>query len=365
MPGNPLLAALGVEHPIICAPMGGGPSTPELVAAVCNAGGLGTLAGAYLEPPQIRAAIRSTRELTSRPFAVNLFAGGWRKGPVGGATQMLNLMRPIHDALGIGPPEVPEVGEDPFPAQLEAVLEERPRAFSFTFGIPDQDAMRRLRAASILTMGTATTRREALLLSEAGVDAIVAQGEEAGAHRGTFTGDFAEAMVPALELVRQTAGLMPVIASGAIMDGRDIAAALAAGALAVQMGTAFLACPESGASAAYKQALLAATQDRTLITRAFSGRPARGLRNEFVDLMENNDAALLPYPWQNALTKANARGGRKARRSTVPVSVGRPGRCPRASHACGGTDGVVGSRNGERRSDGGPSLTRGPEKSWL
>jgi nitronate monooxygenase len=147
---------------------------------------------------------------------------------------------------------------------------------------------------------------EAGLLTDAGVDAIVAQGSEAGAHRGTFAAPFDEAMVPTLQLVRQVRASMatPVIASGGLMDGSDIASALAAGASAVALGTAFLACPESGASDVYKRALLAAGKDTTVVTRVFSGRPARGLKNEFIARLEGAEKIILPYPLQNALTRS-------------------------------------------------------------
>jgi nitronate monooxygenase len=154
-------------------------------------------------------------------------------------------------------------------------------------------------------LGTATSLHEAHLLAEAGIDGIVAQGAEAGAHRGSFATPFDEAMVPTLELVRQIAAVLtvPVIASGGLMDGRDIAAALRSGAAAAQLGTAFLACPESGASEAYKKAVLEATEDTTVITRAFSGRPARGLPNHFIRQVESTCASILPFPLQNTLTK--------------------------------------------------------------
>jgi nitronate monooxygenase len=144
---------------------------------------------------------------------------------------------------------------------------------------------------------------EAKILMESGVDAVVAQGSEAGAHRGTFSAPFDSAMVPTLQLVQQIAPFAPVIASGGIMDGRDIRRMLDNGASAVQLGTAFLPCPESGASQAYKQALLAAKTDTTVITRVFSGRPARGLRNEFIARLEDREDVILPYPLQNALTR--------------------------------------------------------------
>jgi len=299
-----LLKLLGIEHPIIQGPMGGGPSTPELVAAVSNAGGLGSLGAAYLTPDQITDAIRRIRALTSRPFNVNLFAGGWSTDQAFDHGPMLEVLGEVHEKLGLPAPAAPTPVPDPFPAQLEAVLDARPPIFSFTFGIPDRDAISRLKARGIVIVGTATTVEEARRLEQAGVDAVVAQGSEAGAHRGTFLDSFEASMVPTLDLVPATTNevRIPVIASGGLMDGRDIVSALHAGALAAQLGTAFLACPESGASDAYKRAILAAKEDTTVVTRAFSGRPARGLRNAFMASVDGKEI-ILPYPLQNALTR--------------------------------------------------------------
>jgi len=286
--------------------MGGGPSTPELVAAVSNACGLGSLGAAYLTPEQITDTIRRIRSLTNQPFQVNLFAGGWDEQAHGDSGPILDLLTEIHEALGLAVPTAPVSRPDPFPSQLEAVLDARPPIFSFTFGIPNADAMTRLRKRGMLILGTATTVEEARLVAEAGVDGIVAQGSESGAHRGTFAGPFESSMVPTLELVRGITAVvdLPVIATGGLMDGRDSTAALRAGASAVALGTAFLVCPESGAPEAHKQAILNAKQDKTVVTRAFSGRPARGLRNLFIEKLVERPDAILPYPLQNALTRA-------------------------------------------------------------
>jgi nitronate monooxygenase len=299
-----LLKLLGIDHPIIQGPMGGGPSTPELVAAVSNAGGLGSLGAAYLTPDQITDAIRRIRALTSRPFNVNLFAGGWNTNQDFDPGPMLGLLTEVHEKLGLPAPAAPTPARDPFPAQLEAVLDARPPSFSFTFGIPDRDAMSRIKSRGIIILGTATTVEEARQLERAGVDAVVAQGSEAGAHRGTFLDSFESSMVPTFELVKATAAAVkpPVIATGGLMDGPDIVAALKAGASAASLGTAFLACPESGASDVYKRAILAAKQDTTVVTRAFSGRPARGLKNAFIASVDGKEL-ILPYPFQNALTR--------------------------------------------------------------
>jgi nitronate monooxygenase len=301
-----LLTRLGIRSPIIQAPMAGGPSTPELAAAVSNAGGLGSLAAAYLTPEQIVRDIEKVRHLTGKPFNVNLFAGGYEAGGDIDPAPMLALLAGIHEELQLPPPVLPPSTPDPFPDQFRAVLDARPAVFSFTFGIPGADSLGRLRQAGIAILGTATSLHEAHLLAEVGVDGIVAQGAEAGAHRGSFATPFDEAMVPTMELVRQIAAVLtvPVIASGGLMNGRDIALALQSGAAAVQLGTAFLACPESGASQAYKKAVLEAVEDTTVITRAFSGRPARGLRNHFISQLEDKDTIILPFPVQNSLTKA-------------------------------------------------------------
>jgi nitronate monooxygenase len=306
MARNDLLARLGIAHPIIQGPMGGGASTPELAAAVSNAGGLGSLGLAYLTPEQGAAALARAKELTDKPINANLFAGGRDTTSQVDPAPMLAILAEVHAALGLPAPAVPALPPDNFAAQIEMVLEVRPAVFSFTFGIPNADAMQRLRARGIFIMGTATTVTEGRLLAEAGVDAVVAQGAEAGAHRGTFAAPFAEAMVPTLDLAAAIAAVVkvPVIASGGLMDGKDIAAAIRRGAAGAQLGTAFLTTPESGTSNAHKGAILAARSDRTLITRAFSGRPARGIANDFIALLADKEGAILPFPLQNALTGA-------------------------------------------------------------
>jgi nitronate monooxygenase len=309
-------ARLGIAHPIIQAPMGGGGSTPELAAAVSNAGGLGFLAAAYLTPPQISEAIADVRKRTAKPFGVNLFCGGYEKAdaaePVPPA--MMALLARHHAALGLPPPEAPGAQRDPAPAQLEAVLAARVPVFSFTFGIPAPAILARFKADGTYLMGTATTVEEGRRLAAAGVDAIVAQGAEAGAHRGTFAAPFERAMVGIVALVPAIADAVrdvPVIASGGIMDGRGIVAAEALGAVAVAMGTAFLVCEEAGVPEAYKAAITRAAEDRTALTRAFSGRPARGIVNAFLEEAEAS-GAIAPFPLQNALTRPMRNAAAKA-----------------------------------------------------
>ncbi|HEU0054450.1 MAG TPA: nitronate monooxygenase, partial [Longimicrobium sp.] len=299
-----LAARLGVAHPVMLAPLAGGPSTPALAAAVSNAGGLGALGAAYLTPAQLRDAVAETRRLTDRPFAVNLFAGGATEG-ADDAGPMLALLREWHARLRIDPPAMPSPPVDPFGAQLEVVLETGVPVFSFTFGIPAPEAIAELRRRGIPLLGTATTVEEAKALEAAEIDVVVAQGSEAGGHRGTFLGPFEDAMVGTMALVPQVADAvrLPVVAAGGVMDGRGIAAARALGAAGAMLGTAYLATDEAGTSPPYRARLLAAREDETEITRAFSGRPARGLRNRFMREVEERAVPIPPFPLQNALTR--------------------------------------------------------------
>lgn len=295
--------------------MGGGPGTPELAAAVSNSGCLGSLACAYLTPGQIKEEFSRTRALTSGPLNLNLFAGGYHESTSQDSAPILELLMPIHAALRLPPPTLPMVSPDPFRVQLSTIIDLHPEVLSFTFGVPDADMMLALRAARITTVGTATTLREAELLSDAGVDAIVAQGAEAGAHRGTFATDWSDGLVRTLDLVRQIRGAVPepVIAAGGIMTGAAIATALGAGAEAVQLGTAFLTTPEAGTSLAYRDALRKSSGEDTVVTRAFSGRAARGIRNRFIDLVAERQELILPFPIQNSLTRAMRIESAKAR----------------------------------------------------
>jgi nitronate monooxygenase len=294
---------LGIKHPIIQAPMaGGGITTPELVAAVSNAGGLGSIGAAYMKPEEIVELARQVRALTQRPFAINLFAPQPQPADVD-PSPMLGVLARYHQELGLPPPKPPTWPMPAFEEQVDAIVESGARAFSFAMGIPPAAVLERLRARKVVLMGTATTVREAKLLEEAGVEIIVAQGSEAGGHRSTFAGPFEAGLVGTLALVPQIvdAVRVPVVASGGIMDGRGVAAARVLGASGAQLGTAFLSCPESGAPPAYKAALRAAKDDMTVVTRALSGRPARGLANTLTEELKDTEA-LLPFPLQHAAT---------------------------------------------------------------
>jgi nitronate monooxygenase len=302
---NALLDMVGVEYPIFLAPLGGGPSTPELAAEVGNAGGLAALAAAYLTPEEMTDGVRRIRELTQAPLNVNLFAGGYHTQTGQDPGPMLQLIAEVHWELGLAVPKLPELPQDPFEKQFDTLVSLKPKVFSFTFGIPPRQAIERARLAGVVSIGSATTVEEGRMLEAAGVDAIVAQGAEAGGQRGTFHGTFEDGLVPLAELVT---GLVqqvrvPVIASGGLMNGRQIAGMLKMGASAVQLGTAFLCCPEAGTSTTYRKALLEARADRTVITYAFTGRGARGLENEFMRRMASHRDKVLPFPLQNQLTR--------------------------------------------------------------
>jgi nitronate monooxygenase len=301
------VARLSLHGPLIQAPMAGGATTPELVAAVSNAGALGSLGGAYLSPAELETAIRQIKMLTHRPFAVNLFAPCAE--PVLSENQIqaaIAATKSYRQELGISDPAVRPPFSQKFEHQFAVVLEERPAVFSFTFGLPDQKFLEECRKRGILTFGTATTPEEGLALQEIGVDAVVGQGAEAGAQRGTFSSEPGDLFIGVAALIPTLVRKLriPVIAAGGIMNGQGIAAALTLGAQAAQLGTAFLACDESGISKTYRSALLdPAKRQATRLTRAFSGRWARGLENRFIVEMASKENAILPFPAQNAFTQ--------------------------------------------------------------
>lgn len=297
------LERLGATYPIIQAPMGGGPTTPELVAAVSNAGGLGFLAAGYLRPEELREQVQQVRSLTDRPFGVNVFIDGSTEG-ADDVEPMLALLRRWSASLGTDIPSVVHHNRPDLQSMIRVVLEMKVPVVSTTFGVPDPDALRALHSAGVIVLGTATTVNEALELKKAGVDAVIAQGAEAGAHRASFLPPIEYGAIGTMALVPQVidAVSLPVIASGGIMDGRGIVAAIALGAVAVQMGTAFLVSDEAALHDAYRNRLLTAREDETAITRAFSGRPARGIRNRFMTEVEEGAVPVPPYPVQNDLT---------------------------------------------------------------
>ncbi|MBB2493866.1 NAD(P)H-dependent flavin oxidoreductase [Aquipseudomonas ullengensis] len=300
---------LTIEQPIIQAPMLG-VSTPKLAAAVSNAGGLGSISVAASTAQQARAAIVELRGLTARPFNINLFCH--RPSPVDAQAQAgwLEHLRPFFAEFDAEPPtELRDIYRSfvSDPEMQAMLLEERPAVVSFHFGLPDKAWIVALQQAGIRVLACVTTPAEAGLAEAAGVDALVAQGVEAGGHRGLFTPEQGDLGIGTLSLVRQlvSRGRLPVIAAGGIMDGAGINAALALGAAGVQMGTAFVLCPESLANEAYRAALKGEKAQRTQITTAMSGRPARGLPNRVFSEIGGPGAPALPgYSYTYDATKA-------------------------------------------------------------
>ncbi|OME87074.1 MULTISPECIES: NAD(P)H-dependent flavin oxidoreductase [Paenibacillus] len=300
-----LTRTLKIRYPIFQAPMAGGVTTPDLVAAVSNAGGLGNLGAGYLTPEQLRSAIQKIRELTDKPFGVNLFVPEQPEESEEVVVQMMDHLHKYHVRYGITQNRSALKSLESFEDQVQVLREEEVPVFSFTFGIPPQEVIQSMKQHGTVVIGTATTVEEAIHLDMAGVNAIVAQGCEAGGHRGTFLKSVSESLIGTMSLVPQIVDhvSIAVIASGGIMDGRGLVASLALGAGAVQMGTAFLACSESGAHQTYKQKILSSNEDSTELTCAYSGKAARGIRTKFMRDMQQYSGTIPAYPIQNALTR--------------------------------------------------------------
>ncbi|WP_246266610.1 NAD(P)H-dependent flavin oxidoreductase [Nonomuraea typhae] len=361
---------LGIEHPVVQGPFGGGLSSVALAAAVSGAGGLGSYGGHILTPAALGALVAELKAATARPFAVNLWVPQPGEAEARAVPEDVERLRPYYTELGVTPPNLPAPpdsaiappgaasglgsgalpsgaaepgvdsagtapgpgalsgpgsgpgsrgaavrpgfpggvlpGLDPqpdFAEQAEALLAAAPPVISFVMGVPPAWVLEGARRAGVITIGTATTVEEALALQEAGLDAIAASGSDAGGHRGAFLRPVRESLVGTFSLVPQVADAVkvPVIAAGGIADRRGVRAALALGADGVQVGTAFLAAAESGASAVHKAALLGPEARVTVLTRLFSGRTARAIPNRFLREMEAHEDRVPPYPVQNAL----------------------------------------------------------------
>lgn len=299
---------LGLVYPIFQGPFGGGLSSTRLVAAVAEAGGLGCYGANTLTGAKIAEVVAEIRALTSKAFAINLWIPDASSDDPVIATEAFDaamaLLAPYYREFGVEPAPLPDHFGPTFDDQIEAVLATRPPLFSFVFGIPSAEILQACREREILTAGTATTVEEARAIEAAGADLVIASGFEAGGHRGSFLKPAEDSLTGTFALVPQVvSGVgIPVVAAGAVADGRGIAAALALGASAVQIGTAFLACEESGASDLHRDMLLGPLAGDTVLSRAFSGRLARGIRNGFIDAMRPNEPRLPKYPVQNWLT---------------------------------------------------------------
>lgn len=308
---------VGIDLPIVLAPLAGGPSTPALAGAVTNAGGLGSLGAGYLPADQISAQIAAVRASTDGPFAANLFVEDTPDVASDQVSSAWARVAPYRHEVGLGDEPPPTRFAEPFAEQLQAVLDGRVPVVSFTFGLPAPAVIDAVHASGALVVLTATSEAEGAAAVAAGADAICAQGTEAGGHRGTFIGDAADSLIGTMALVPRlvdTTGL-PVLAAGGIMDGRGVAAALVLGAGAAQLGTAFLRCPEAGTSEPYREALAEADGSTMLVT-GISGRAARGLPNRLS--RELTAAPGIPaYPVMNALTRELRRRAAEMGRSDL------------------------------------------------
>jgi nitronate monooxygenase len=299
---------LKLDAPLIQGPFGSGLSSVDLVVAVSEGGGLGSFGAHHLDGAGIRDVAARIRARTTRCFALNLWIplrdrddpqlsdAQWRAA--------LDLLAPFYRELDVPLPSRPARFGPRYEEQVETLLELRPPVFSFVFGVPTAGVLERCRRAGIVTLGAATTPDEAKLLADAGVDMIVATGMEAGGHRVSFLREPEECLTGTLSLIPQVVDSVqvPVIAAGGIADGRGIQSVLRLGAAAAQIGTAFLACEESNAAPLHRQALFSEGARRTSLTRAFTGRLARSIRNEFIEALAGHESRLPPYPVQAWLT---------------------------------------------------------------
>ncbi|WHX98144.1 nitronate monooxygenase [Neobacillus sp. DY30] len=307
---NKMTQLLKIDYPIIQAPMAGGITTSNLVVEVSNAGGLGMIGAGYMTPNQIREQIKEIIQLTKRPFGINLFVPNefaYTDSDIKSADQLLQPFRDqlqLHEDQNIDIPTYDQLVKT-FNEQIKVIIEERVPVCSFTFGIPSEEVIEELKINGIILIATATTVEEAIEVEKSGMDLVVVQGSEAGGHRGNFIRESHECLIGLMSLIPQVVDhvSIPVIAAGGIMDGRGLMASLCLGAMGVQMGTAFLTCVESGAQQIYKEAIINAKEDQMVLTRAFSGKWARGIKNKFIADMEKHEDLLPDFPIQNALTQ--------------------------------------------------------------
>jgi nitronate monooxygenase len=305
---NRLTDKLGIDCPIIQGPLGG-LSSQRLTAAVSNLGGLGSFGALSLSPEEIKNVISQIRSLTSKPFAVNLWVSmeddGARSSGEAAFNRSLAPLASYLEELNAPRLEYKPYSPIKFEDQARILLDEKVPVFSFIFGIPPKEILDECRAKGIVTIGTATTPDEAGALQYAGVDAIVASGFEAGGHRGSFLRPAEDSVTGTFSLIPRIVDVVdvPVIAAGGIADARGMIAALALGAEAVQIGTAFLTCEESGASSIHREALMQRKAEYTGLTKAFTGRLARGINNRLMSELNQKQAQILPYPLQRMLVR--------------------------------------------------------------
>lgn len=307
---NEMTERLRIEYPIIQAPMAGGITTAELVAAVSRAGAIGMIGAGYMTPEQMRSQIVEVKERTKKPFGVNLFVPNEFEASEEEIIRANGLLNPLREELNLPAKELAVVPDyeqlkKTFHEQIKVIIEESIPICTFTFGIPSSEIIAELKQANTLLIGTATTVEEAVVNEERGMDMVVVQGSEAGGHRGNFLPGAIEGAIGSMSLIPQVVDhvSIPVIAAGGIMDGRGLMAAVCLGAKGVQLGTAFLTCAESGAQDVHKEAVLHANENDTTLTRSFSGKWARGIHNRFTEVMQKHEAGLPEFPVQNTLTQ--------------------------------------------------------------
>jgi len=295
---------LGIQYPIVQGPFGGGLSSVNLTSTVSNAGGLGSFGGQPLSASEIIETCREIRKHTDKPFNINLWVNDRdaRLAEFGDEDykKLCALFQPYFDELGLPIPERPKDLGEKFEDQIEAIFAMKPAVFSFVYGIPSVGILEKCRTLGIKTIGAATTVDEAIALEKAGVDGIVATGFEAGGHRVSFLRSAEDSLSGTFSLIPQVADKVkiPVIAAGGIADSRGIKAALALGADAVQIGTAFLATSQSNAAQDHKDKLFSTDAKYTTLTKIFTGRMSRGIRNRLTEDLKNYDSLLAPYPLQ-------------------------------------------------------------------
>jgi len=299
-----LTGLLGIDVPLLTGAFGG-MSSVELTATVSELGGLGAYGLYGYSPERIRETAARLREATDRPFLLNVWVidDATAAGPGVGTAEAPAPVRRLFEEAGLSLPPTPERLLPSFADQVDALVDVAPAVVGFVFGLPGEDAVRRLHEVGTAVIGTATTAQEAVALEAGGVDAVIASGAEAGGHKPSFLSPPEDALIGTMALVPQVvdAVSVPVIAAGGIADGRGVAAALLLGAEGVQVGTAFLATEQSAAPDAYRAALRSERAARTVLTRASSGRPARGIPNRLTELLGDDVA---PFPLQNWLTGA-------------------------------------------------------------
>jgi nitronate monooxygenase len=313
---------LGVEYPIIQGPLGG-LSTQRLTAKVSNFGGLGSFGAHGLSPSAIGDVIAEIRELTTKPFAMNLWVSMEDEGArASGREEFARSLKHIAghiDALGAPLPDYKPYVPVKFVDQVRVLIDAKVPVFSFIVGVPPKEILDECRSQGILTIGTATTADEARVLDEAGVNVIVASGFEAGGHRGSFLLPAEDSLTGTFALTPQVVDAVsaPVVTAGGIGDARGIVAAFALGAEGVQMGTAFLVSEDSGASAVHRNALLSGKAERTSLTKGFTGRLARGVHNQLIEELNHPGVDILPYPLQRHLVRNLAIPAGKAGRAEL------------------------------------------------